>query len=116
MTSLHRTRAVEFVEQFCAGNVDGLKSLLAPDLIFRGPYHEFDSRESYLQSLLSDPPEPAGCHLISVTEASDSVAVFYEYRKDLGPLMIAQWFRFRDAAICETLVVFDGRQYPAQSL
>ena len=113
MTSLHCARAIEFVELFCAGNVDGLSSLLAPDLVFRGPFHEFDSREAYLQSLFDDPPESTTFRLISLTEADDSVAVFYEYEKDAGSLPIAQWFRFRDAAICETLVVFDGRQTPA---
>ena len=104
-----RETALQFIKRFCAGDVAGLEPLLCEDLHFRGPWHRSDSRDAYLAVLCDDPPERCEFRLLSVTQADDSVAVFYEYRKADGSLTIAQLFHFRDDRISDITLVFDGR-------
>lgn len=105
----NRDLAISFVERFCTGDVEGLGSLLAENLRFRGPFHQFDSRDSYVSCLKDDPPTSSRFHVLSVTEDDDHVAVFYEYQKSDETVMIAQLFKCEDGKITETLLVFDGR-------
>ena len=107
----HRDTAIRFIERFCDGDVANLEPLLAADLKFNGPFHQFESREAYLAVLKDDPPERCEFQAVSVTESEDSVVVFYEYQKPDRPIMIAQLFRFRDEAISEIILVFDGRGF-----
>lgn len=107
----NRQVAIEFLRCFCAGDLDGLASLLADDLQFNGPFHQFRSRAAYLDSLKKDPPEQCGYRVLSVTEGDDSVSVYYSYEKSDRSLTIAQLFRFKDQKICEILLVFDGRGF-----
>jgi hypothetical protein len=104
-----RDLAMAFIHRFCSGDIDGVASLLAEDLQFTGPFHQFDSRAAYLESLSRDPPEKCNHRVLSLTENEDGVAVFYDYVKSETALTIAQLFRFRGQKISEILIVFDGR-------
>ena len=106
----HREWAVEFVRRFAAGDIDGLEPLLAQDLQLAGPYLQVKSRAAYLEALRSEPPEPCGVRVLSVTDNGDTVAVFYEYEKRDRTLTIAQLFRFSGQRISEIRLVFDGRE------
>ncbi len=106
----NREIAMEFLRCFCAGDVAGLVPLFAEDLRFKGPYHQFFSSAAYLESLKSDPPEKSSYRVLSVSEGNDSVSVFWDYEKNDRTVTIAQLFRFRDQAISEILLVFDGRE------
>lgn len=108
----HREIAEKFIACFCAGDIDGLATLLADDLRFTGPFFRFDSSNAYLDSLRNDPPEPGSYRLLSVTEDSDAVSVFYEYDKNGRPMTIAQLFGFRNGRISDILLVFDGSKLP----
>lgn len=99
---------MEFLDRFCAADLDGLASLLAPNLQFRGTLHHYCSADAYLQALRNDPPEPCGCELLGVTEGGDAVAVSYEYRKPKGTLVIAQLVKIRQERISEMPAVFDA--------
>ena len=103
--------ALTYLKCFCAGDMDGLGSLLAVDLSFKGPFHAYGSSAEYLHSLRSDPPERCPYKILSVTENTDSVAVFYEYRKPDQVMQIAQLFRIADQKIKDVLLVFDGRGF-----
>ena len=107
----NREVAMEFLRYFCAGDVDGLGSLLAEDLRFNGPLYQFSSRVAYLDSLRSDPLEQCSYRVLSVTESEDSVSIYYDYEKSNGTITIAQLFRFRDQKISELLLVFDTRGF-----
>lgn len=48
----HLDVALEFLDRFCAGDIDGLRPLLVEDLQFKGPLCHFDSREAYLNRLV----------------------------------------------------------------
>ena len=106
-----REVAMEFLRCFCAGDVNGLASLLAKDLQFKGPFHQFSSSDAYLDSLKNDPPEKCGYRVLSVTESGDSVSIYYDYEKSDGAITIAQLFKFKNQKISEVLLVFDGRGF-----
>jgi hypothetical protein len=103
--------ALTFIERFCTGDLEGIESLLAPDLKFRGPFYSFDSAQEYLACLRNAPPVRSGFEILSITEGVDSLAVFYDYVKPEGVIRIAQLFRFKNQRISETLLVFDGRGF-----
>ena len=105
----NREVAMEFIRCFCAGDIEGLAPLLAGDLQFKGPFHQFHSSASYLESLRSDSPEESGYRVLSVTEGDDVVSVFWDYEKKNRTITIAQQFKFRDQVISDVLLVFDGR-------
>ena len=105
----NRELVIRYLEAFCAGDIEAIAELLAPDLRFKGPFHEYHRAQDYLAGLRADPPETASYHLLSVTEDAENVAVFYAYRKDEGTRDLAQLFRFRNGRIGEILLIFDGR-------
>ena len=105
----NRDIVLEYLRCFCAGDIDGLERLLAPELRFNGPLHSFDTARQYIDSLRADPPEKSRYDIVSITESDDSIAVFYEYHKPDYGMTIAQLFRISDRKISEILLVFDGR-------
>jgi len=109
MTS--RDVAMEYLRCFCAGDINGLKPLLATNLSFKGTLQTYHSALEYLDSLRSTPPERCGYKVLSVTESEDSVAVFYEYQKPEHVIQIAQLFKIRDQKIHDVLLIFDARSF-----
>lgn len=105
----NRDIALEYLRCFCAGDIDGLEPLLAHDLIFNGIFHSYRSSAEYLAGLRSDPPEKSQCHILGITADSESVALFYEYRKPDRVMQIAQLFKISELKINEILLIFDGR-------
>lgn len=102
-----RDLALTFIEHFCAGDVESLAPLLAPDLRFRGPLLRCGSAKAYLKSLREDPPEKAGFRLLDVTEEASSVSVLWIYDKPGKSLTIAQLFGVREGKIGEIVLVFE---------
>jgi len=109
MTNRHV--AMEYIGCFCAGDVDALEPILAPNLRFTGPFHTYRSASEYLDDLRSDPPGKCGYKVMSVTENEDSVAVFYEYQKPGRVMQVAQLLKIEDQKIHDVLLVFDGRGF-----
>ena len=107
----NREMAMEFLKCFCAGDIDGLAPLLADDLRFKGPLHEFNLSGAYLQSLRDDPPDKCSYRVLSLTQAADHVSIYYDYEKDDGALTVAQLFGFANGKISEILLVFDSRGF-----
>jgi hypothetical protein len=107
----NRDVAMEFLRCFCAGDINGLVPLLAEDLQFKGPFHQFSSSDAYLDSLKNDPLEKCGYRVLHVMESRDSVSIYYNYEKSDGAITIAQLFTFKNQKIREILLVFDGRRF-----
>ena len=53
--------------------------------------------------------------VLSVTEAQNSLFIYYDYKKIQGTVTLAQLFRFRANKICELLLVFDAN-YRSQAV
>lgn len=103
-----REIALEYLNRFCRGDIDGVKVMLTTDFRLRGPLFEFDSRDEYIESLQESPILPTGHEILDITEGSSSVSIFYAYQKSSGTVIIAQLFKFKNDKIAETLIVFDS--------
>ena len=101
--------AQKYLEYFCAGKIDDVASLLAPNLTFTGTLQTFGTAAEYITSLKDDPPGQCDFNILSITESNDSVAIFYEYIKPEGVVQISQLFTIADGRIKEILLIFDGR-------
>lgn len=106
----NRDLALAFVRYFAAGDLGGLRTLLAPDLRFRGPLLRTNTADAYLDALASGPLQPAEARILHVGAGAEAVSVFYDYIRPAGLLTVAQLFRFQDGLIAETVVVFDARE------
>lgn len=100
-----------YLERFCAVDIEGLQPLLAPNLKFDGTFHRYHSRSEYIEDLRKNPPEKSSYKVLSMTENADSVAVFYDYRKQKKTIKLAQLFKVKDHKILEVLLIFDGRGF-----
>lgn len=105
----NREVVMEYLRCFCAGDVNGLESLLAENLYFKGTLHTYGSAKEYIETLKSDPPEECGYKVLSITESEQSVAVFYDYQKPDRVIQIAQLFKIEQEKIHEILLIFDSR-------
>ena len=105
-----REIAMEFIKNFCAGDVEALGSLLEDDFQLKGPLYRFDSKAAYLESLKADPLERCGFNVLNITEDDSTVSIYYEYKKSAKTIIIAQLFRFKEQRIGETLLVFDRNE------
>ena len=104
----NREIALAYLQHFCTGDIDKLAPLLAPDLDFRGPLHASHLANDYLASLRNDPPESCDHNILSITENSDEVAVFYEYKKPDRTVPIVQLFTVKKVKIAKILLMFDS--------
>jgi hypothetical protein len=93
--SARAAASVEFIDAFCAPDIDVLGRLLVDDLRFDGPWLRCDSRDAYLSALRADPPQPARHEVVQLAETDDEVSVFYRYIKPGETMLVVQrnWFR-----------------------
>ncbi len=107
--------AKKYLRCFCDGDIEGIESVLAPNLNFTGTLYSFHSSDEYLKSLRKGTLEKCRYKILSITENKDSVAIFYEYQKPKQIVQIAQLFKIKDQKIYEMILVFDGRDFTQQS-
>ena len=108
MASTNHEIVMQYMDCYCAGDIDGIEPLLAGELVFSGPLHTFESARQYLDSLRADPPEKSHDEILSVTESDDTVALFYVYHKPDRARLIAQMFKSSAEKITAMLLVFDS--------
>ena len=104
----NRQIAINFLECFCSGDIQGLATLLADDFQLTGPLYKFSSKDAYLESLADGPPEKCEYRVLSIMGSGDSVSIYYNYQKQAGAITIAQLFQLRNNKISEMLLVFDS--------
>jgi len=102
--------AEQYIQAFCAGDLEALRDILADDLSFRGPLFEFSSAAAYLESLEEHPLARSDYRILSVLEDGQSAAVFWEYQKSDTSLLLAQLFKSDGERISEIVLVFDPRE------
>ncbi len=107
----HQDIAIAFLKHFCSGDIDAIKTLLAPELTFNGPLHSFDSADSYIESLRSDPPVPGDFNIISLHETADLVTALYDYIKPDNTIRIEQHFQIKEGKITGIALHFDIADY-----
>jgi len=105
----NKQTAIDFLELFCQGEIEKLEKLLHDDFSFSGPYIAFDSKEGYISSLMEDPPKGFNIEILKSFDEGDEVGIFYDFSKPNIDTPMAQYFKFKDGKITESLLVFDTR-------
>lgn len=95
--------AEKFVLSFCNGDISGIESVLASKFNFIGPLFQFDSKDSYIDSLRGNLDSDPDAKILSIISEENEASIFYIY---LGNT-IGQLFKSRDGKIYETILVFD---------
>jgi hypothetical protein len=104
--------ALRYMDIFYSGeDLDELNEIFSEDLIFEGPFYNFHSSATYIDSLKSDPPVGCEFRLIRVFESTGSVNLIYEFIKGEIRTPMSQLFEFEDGRIIRILLVFDTSSF-----
>lgn len=106
------TRPLELANQYMqifygTQSLGALYDLFADNLLFKGPFFEFDSAIAYIESLRADPPKDCEVRIIKAYEDDDSACLVYEFVKPGVTTLMSQLFEIENGKICKILLVFD---------
>ena len=102
---------LDFLTYFCNSDINRISDLLDDKFHFKGPFIEFDSKESYITSLEENPPINCQIEVQKIFTEGDEVGVFYIFNKENINTPMAQYFKFNKNKIMETLLVFDSKAF-----
>ena len=88
-----------------------MESLLAEDLVFKGPFFEFNSAEAYIESLKKDPPRDVKYKILQTYEKENSVCLIYQFSKPGVETLMAQTFEVKDNKITKIDLIFDTKAF-----
>lgn len=104
--------ALKYMEVFFSGkNLDELKSLLADDFSFTGPFYQFSSAENYINSLKEDPPREMKYKIIKLFEDENSACIVYQFTKENVSTPMAQLFETENGRLKKIVLIFDGKDF-----
>lgn len=93
---------------FKTGVMEDLRSLLAEDLNFDGPFYKYKSANNYIDSLKKDPPKGFKYEIIKAYEDDSSVCLIYNFSKPGIKTVMSHSFEFEKGKIKKVLLVFDS--------
>ncbi|MEO9851580.1 MAG: nuclear transport factor 2 family protein [Reichenbachiella sp.] len=96
---------------FNTGDLGQLRTILARDLQFSGPFYSFDSADSYIASMLANPPEGFDFEVIQFYEDETSACLIYNFTKSGISTPMTQLFETDKDRITSILLVFDTRAF-----
>jgi hypothetical protein len=96
---------------FSDANIEGLNDLLADKFAFKGPFYEFDSADTYIRSLQSDPPQGFEYEMIQSFETESCACLIYQFSKPGVSVPMAQIFEISNDKISKILLIFDTQSF-----
>jgi len=99
---------------FKTGNLEELRIILSDDLQFRGPFFNFDSADTYVDSLRNDPPVDFEFEIIKSYADDSSVCLVYRFSKPGVSTSMTQTFETIDGKIDSILLIFDTGAFRPQ--
>ena len=111
MSRSHLDIALSYLDHFCRAEIEELSELIHDDFHFSGPFIEVDSKESYLLSLKDDPPKNFSVEILKSFEDADGVCLIYDFAKPGVLTPMAQYFKFKEDKVTESLLIFDSRVF-----
>ncbi len=97
---------------FKAVDFDELRSILADDLQFDGPFFNFDTADDYVDSLRSAPPQGFEYEEIRCYEDDSSANLVYLFSKPGISTAMSQTFWTNHGKITRILLIFDTGVFP----
>lgn len=95
--------------------LEGMEELLADELQFTGPFHQYNSAQDYFQALINDPPVDVSYKILYEFEKLDTVCIVYEFSKAAVKTNMAQIFEIRDGKIYKIILIFDTTAFGSAS-
>jgi hypothetical protein len=92
-------------------SLESMKSLLAEDLVFKGPFFEFNSAGQYLESLKTDPPKDVKYEILKTYQKDNSVCLIYKFFKPGVETLMAQTFDINRGKIAKIYLIFDTKAF-----
>ncbi len=92
---------------FQTGDFDRLRLILADDLKFTGPFHNYDSADDYIDALQTDPPADFNCEMIRSYADHSSACLVYRFSKPGVATTMVQLFDTSNEKIQRIRLVFD---------
>ncbi len=103
---------MQYMEIFYSGeDLERLFDILAEDLIFEGPYYQFNSAKDYVESLISSPPVDCDYEIINRFEQGKSVNLIYWFSKPGVRTMMSQLFEIENNQIAKIILIFDTSKF-----
>jgi len=87
--------------------LEEMKSLLADDLSFKGPFYEFDSAEAYFDALVANSPRDARYRILDMYQKDNSVCLIYQFSKPGVETTMVQIFEIKGDKIARIRLIFD---------
>jgi len=91
--------------------LESMRALLADNLIFTGPFNMFNSAQSYMHSLTSDPPRNVRYQLLAHYENGNSACLIYRFIKPGVNTPMAQIFETDKDKIQKITLIFDTKAF-----
>ncbi|GAB4380216.1 MAG: hypothetical protein Kow0042_30160 [Calditrichia bacterium] len=96
---------------FGGENPEMLRPLCAETFSFSGPFYRYDTAESYIDSLKSDPPVGFQYTLLKEFADDSSACLLFLFRKPGVQTPMAQFFEIKEGKISKILLIFDTRPF-----
>ena len=104
--------ALQYMDIFYSTReIDVLAPLLAENLVFQGPFYQFDSAEAYLASLRGDSRAGLTYSLIHSVADATSACLIYQFSKPGISTPMAQLFEIRGGKIKKIILIFDTKVF-----
>ena len=87
--------------------LEEMKSLLADDLSFKGPFYEFDSAKAYFAALVADPPRDTSYRILNTYQKGNLVCLIYQFSKPGVETTMVQIFEIMGDKIARIRLIFD---------
>jgi len=96
--------------------LEAMLPLLSEDLIFKGPFVEFNTAVDYFESLKTNLPVDVKYKILNVYEKENSVCLIYEFSKPGLVTPMAQTFEVVNGKITNIRLIFDTNAFTSSSL
>ena len=104
--------ALQYMDIFYSNReIDTLAPLFADDLVFQGPFYQFDSADAYLASLRSDSRAGLTYSLIHSSATATSACLIYQFSKPGTSTPMAQLFEVEEEKIKKIVLIFDTKVF-----
>lgn len=106
MTNIEVT--VNFLRAYAKGDIKEIQKLISSNFSFEGPDADYNSKDSYLDSLNSNLPEASDFKILHTFENGNEVLLIYLFEKDGINTKISHYFKVDDNKIDEMFLIFDN--------
>ena len=91
--------------------IECLTEIFSEKFSFKGPFHEFNTSEEYIESLKSDPPVGVEYKIIEAYENENSACLVYQFSKPGMSTIMSQMFEVANGKISGIILVFDTKAF-----